>query len=133
MNSPALHALLADMVLVVHAGFVVFVVSGCGAILVGPWAGWRWIYSRRFRWLHLAAIAVVVAQAWLGRLCPLTLWESELRRRAGEAGYAGGFIQHWLHRLLYYDVPPWVFVVTYTIFGALVLGLWWRDRGRLGP
>ena len=129
--SPAGYQLLADLILVVHSSFVVFVVLGCLLILVGPWLGWSWIYSRRFRWLHVAAIGVVVAQAWLGRLCPLTIWESELRRRAGQGGYDGSFVQYWLQRLLYYDFAPWVFTLAYTIFGAVVLALWWRDRQHL--
>jgi len=131
VSSPAFYRFLADTVLIVHFSFVVFVLLGCVAILIGPWMRWRWIYSRRFRWLHLAAIGVVVAQAWLGRLCPLTIWESELRRRAGQAGYDASFIQHWLQRLLYYDFPLWVFGVAYTVFGALIIALWWRDRAQL--
>jgi hypothetical protein len=131
MSGPALYLLLADLVLAVHFCFVAFVVVGCLAILFGPLAGWQWIYSRRFRWLHVAAIGVVVAQAWLGRLCPLTLWESALRRKAGEAGYDESFIQYWLQALLYYDFPPWVFTLAYTLFGAVVMALWWRDRRQL--
>ena len=131
MFSPSFYRFLADMVLVVHTSFVGFVVVGFLLILVGPVFQWRWIYSRWFRWLHLAAIGVVVAQAWLGRLCPLTIWENELRRRAGLAGYDTSFIQYWLARLLYYDFPPWVFGAAYTIFGALVLALLWRDRSHL--
>jgi len=131
MASPAFYQFLADFVLLVHFSFVVFVLLGCLVIFIGPWMRWRWIYSRRFRWLHLAAIGVVVAQAWLGRLCPLTVWESELRRRAGQAGYDASFIQYWLQRLLYYDFPPWVFGAAYTVFAAVILALWWRDRAHL--
>lgn len=132
MASSAEYQLLADALLVIHVGFVAFVVLGCVAVLAGPLFRWQWIYSRRFRWLHVAAIGIVVLQAWLGRICPLTIWENEFRRRAGEAGYEASFIQHWLQRLLYYDFPPWVFALAYTVFGAVVAGLWWRDRARLG-
>lgn len=131
MAGPAFYQLAADGVLVVHFSFVAFVVLGGLAILVGPACHWQWIYRRRFRWLHLAAIGVVVLQAWLGRLCPLTLWESALRRRAGEAGYEVSFVQHWLQTLLYFDLPLWAFGLGYTVFGALLVALWWRDRGRL--
>ena len=126
----ALYGFLADAVLVVHFSFVAFVVVGFLLILAGPLCHWRWIYARWFRWVHVGAIGVVVLQAWLGRLCPLTVWEAELRRRAGQAGYEESFVQHWLQRLLYYDFPLWVFAVAYTVFGALVLALWWRDRRR---
>lgn len=131
MASPTFYRFLADTVLVVHFSFVVFVVVGFLLILIGPVFQWRWIYARLFRWLHLAAIGVVVAQVWLGRLCPLTIWENELRRRAGQAGYDTSFIQFWVQRLLYYDFPPWVFGAVYTIFGALIVALLWRDRKHL--
>ena len=84
--SPALYGFLADAVLVAHFSFVAFVVVGFLLILAGPLFHWQWIYSRWFRWLHVGAIGVVVLQAWLGRLCPLTIWEAELRRRAWRFG-----------------------------------------------
>ena len=131
MLSATTYQALADAVLVVHFAFVAFVVIACLGILVGPMFRWQWIYSRRLRWLHLVAIVIVVLQAWLGRLCPLTILESTLRRRAGQAPYDASFIQHWLQQLLYYDLPMWVFGMAYTVFGALIVGLWWRDRERL--
>ena len=66
----------------------------------------------------------MVAQAWLGRLCPLTVLEMWLRREAGQRGYTGSFIQHWVGEVLYYSAPPWVFAVAYTLFGLLVLAAW---------
>ncbi|MGE0373054.1 MAG: DUF2784 domain-containing protein, partial [Gammaproteobacteria bacterium] len=104
------YRLLADAVLVLHAGFVAFVVLGLVAIVAGNLRRWAWVNNRGFRFAHLAAIGVVVAQGWLGILCPLTGLESWLRERAGEEGYTGGFIRHWLGALIYYDVPAWVFV-----------------------
>jgi hypothetical protein len=78
----------------------------------------------RFRVAHLVAIGVVVAQAWLGVLCPLTTLENALRRRAGQAEYAESFIGHWLHRLIFYEAEPWIFTVVYTAFAALVVLTW---------
>jgi polyferredoxin len=66
----------------------------------------------------------VVIQAWLGVVCPLTTWEMALRAEAGAATYSGSFIQYWLHSVLYFELPPWVFVVVYTLFGSLVLASW---------
>lgn len=114
----------ADAVLVTHALFVAFVVVGQILILAGLALGWRWVRDLRFRVAHLVAIAIVVAQAWLGVLCPLTVLENALRRRAGEATYAESFIGHWLHRLIFYDAEPWVFTAVYSVFGALVLLTW---------
>lgn len=121
-------ALLADAVLVAHGLFVAFVVIGQALVLAGLWRGWEWVRNRRFRIAHLLAIGVVVLQAWLGVLCPLTILENWLRAQAGEAGYAGSFIQHWLHRVLFYEAEPWVFTAIYTVFGALVIATW-----RLAP
>lgn len=116
--------LLADAVLVVHALFVAFVVVGQVVILAGLALGWAWVRGWRFRVAHLVAIGIVVGQAWLGVLCPLTILENALRARAGEAGYGTSFIQYWLHRVIFYEAEPWVFTAAYTAFGALVLATW---------
>lgn len=111
----------ADAVLAVHVAFVAFVVFGQLYVMAGWALGWPSARNRAFRFLHLVAIAVVVLQAWLGLVCPLTLLEFHLR--GGEAGWAEGqsFIGYWLSRLLYYQAPPWVFTTVYTLIGALVL------------
>ncbi|HVQ62262.1 MAG TPA: DUF2784 domain-containing protein, partial [Burkholderiales bacterium] len=70
--------MIADVILVVHALFVLFVVGGFVLILVGA-GSWGWVRNRTFRILHLAAIAFVTGEALLGVTCPLTLWEDWLR------------------------------------------------------
>ncbi len=124
MSADALHLLLADALLIVHVLFVAFVVLGLAAIYVGKWLAWSWVQNFRFRLLHLAAIAFVVLQSWLGAICPLTLWEMQLRESGRGAIYEGSFIQYWLQALLYYRAPDWVFVLLYTAFGALVVASW---------
>jgi hypothetical protein len=121
---------LADLVLALHAAFVAFVVLGLVAILVGGALQWRWVRDPCFRALHLAAIGVVVAEAWAGVTCPLTSLEDSLRAAAGEATYSGAFVAHWLGRLLYWQAPRWVFVTAYTIFGTAVVASWWLVRPR---
>lgn len=116
--------MVADAVLVLHVIFVVFVVGGLIAILAGGVAHWRWVRLRWLRLAHLAAIAVVVAQSWGGVTCPLTTLESRLRAAAGSTGYRSSFIQHWLHEILFYAAPTWVFTAAYTAFGLLVLLSW---------
>ena len=111
----------ADLIGVVHTLFLLFVVVGQVLILAGWGLGWAWTRNRAFRYVHLSAIAYVVVQQWLGQWCPLTIWESEMRRRAGDQGYQAGFIADWLDHLLYYSAPGWVFTVVYTLFGALVM------------
>jgi hypothetical protein len=116
---------LADAVLALHVAFVVFVITGLVLVIVGNACKWQWVNRLWFRLAHLGAIVVVVAQAWLGVICPLTTLEMRLREKAGEEPYAGSFIEHWLQRLLYYDAPPWVFIAAYSLFGSLVLATWW--------
>lgn len=124
------YGLLADTILVIHFAFVVFVVLGFVLILLGLLAKWSWVHNRKFRITHLAAIGIVVLQAWLGQLCPLTLWENDLRRLAGQSGYTETFVEHWLHKLLFYQAAPWVFTTIYTCFGLLVVLVWFLGRRR---
>jgi multisubunit Na+/H+ antiporter MnhB subunit len=123
-ESGTLFLLAADAVLLLHALFVLFVISGLVLVLVGKALNWSWVRNWWFRVSHLVAICVVVAQAWLGVICPLTTLEMWLRRQAGEASYAGTFISHWLESILYYRAPAWVFAVGYTVFAALVVLSW---------
>jgi hypothetical protein len=120
------YRVLADVVLVLHFAIVLFIVGGLVLVVVGNLRGWRWVNSRWFRIGHVAAIGIVVLQAWLGRVCPLTTLESALRNRAGVTVYEGSFIEHWVQQVLYYEAPPWVFAVAYTCFGLLVAAAWWR-------
>jgi hypothetical protein len=125
--SDSTYLALANAVLVLHVAIVLFVVGGLVLIVVGNRRSWRWVNRWWFRLAHLAAIGVVVAEAWFGITCPLTTLEAWLRMRAGVPMYGGsGFIEHWLQRLLYYDAPPWVFTLGYTAFALLVGWAWWR-------
>ena len=121
--------LLADAVLALHFAVVLFVVGGLVFIIVGNPNGWRWVNALWFRLLHLAAIAIVAAEAWLGIACPLTTLELWIRAQPGAGAavrYSESFVGHWLQRLLFYAAPPWVFVLAYTVFGALVVAVWFR-------
>lgn len=117
---------LADAVLALHVALVAFVVGGLVLVVAGNLAGWRQVNAPLFRFAHLAAIAVVVGEAWLGIVCPLTRLERWLRGQAGPATGDGGFIAYWLQRVLYHDLPPWVFTLGYTLFGLAVVAAWWR-------
>jgi hypothetical protein len=122
----ATYRMLADLVLTVHFAIVVFVVGGLPLIVAGNLRGWRFIKGWSFRLAHLAAVVIVVAQAWLGVVCPLTTLENWLRAQAGQAVYDSSFIEHWLTRLLFYEAPAWVFIAAYTAFGLAVAAAWWR-------
>lgn len=126
----ALYAVAADIVLFLHVSFVIFVLAGLLLIFSGHLLGWRWIRNGWFRLAHLAAITVVVLQAWLGVICPLTILEMWLREKAGDATYPGAFIAHWVEEILYHDAPAWVFTLCYTAFGLLVFASWLWIRPR---
>lgn len=119
---------LADLILVLHAGFVAFVVVGQILILAGLALKWRWVRNFRFRLVHLGAIVFVTVQTWAGLACPLTALENHLRHRAGQAGYDEGFIAHHLHGLIFHDASPRTFALVYTGFGLVVVGTWILGR-----
>jgi polyferredoxin len=110
----------ADAILVLHAGFVLFVVGGLVATWAGIALGLPFARNPWFRGLHLAAIGIVVAEALFGFMCPLTIWEDMLRGKAS----GPGFIQRWVHAWLFWDWPAWVFTTIYVAFGALVAWTW---------
>lgn len=124
MPSEAIYLLAADTLLIVHTLFVLFVVFGVLAIYVGHYLSWDLIRNYWFRVLHLAAVAFVILEAWIGIICPLTIWEMQLREIAGGETYSGSFIQHWLQVILYYEAPAWVFTMLYSLFGILVFSSW---------
>ena len=119
------YGILADVVVVMHALYVGFVVLGLIAVLVGYALDWRWIRNRCFRLLHLAAIALVCVESILGIDCPLTTLENGLRVGAGANGYRGDFMGYWLDRLIFFDFPPWMFTILYLAFGFVVLATMW--------
>jgi hypothetical protein len=82
---------LADLVVVFHLVFILFVATG--ALLA-----WRW---PRLFWLHLPAAAYAAAIVTIGFTCPLTPLEKHLRRIAGQEGYSGGFVKHYLEGVVY--------------------------------
>jgi hypothetical protein len=117
-------SLLADLVLIVHLAFVVFVL--CGGLLV---LRWRWI-----AWLHLPAVAWGTLVEFTGWICPLTPLENWLRAQDGKVGYEGDFLARSILPLLYpdaltQDVQVMLGVVVLVANGMVYGGLWknwWR-------
>ena len=91
MECVMLYSIAADVLLVLHLAFVVFVMLG-GLLLLK----WRWLI-----FLHLPAVAWGILVELRGWFCPLTPLEQHFRTLAGETGYSGGFIQHYLLPLIY--------------------------------
>lgn len=119
--SSEFYAFAADVMVFLHFLYVAFVVGGELLILIGGFRNWRWIRSIVFRILHLAAIAVVAVQELLGILCPLTVWEYQLREIAGQrAEWDITFVGRIFRQLIYHDFPYWVFTFMYIGFAVLV-------------
>jgi hypothetical protein len=115
-----LYLLLANLVVLLHFAFIVFVVGGALLLLHSRW--WALLHVPAFAW-----------GAWIefkGWICPLTPLENALRAKAGQGGYAGGFIEHYLTRLIY---PAGLSPRVQVAIGAFVLLLnfvlyWWILR-----
>lgn len=118
-------AVLADLVVLLHLAFILFVMLG--GLLV--------LRRRRLMWLHLPVVVWGAAIEFVGWVCPLTPLENRLRAAAGEAGYSGGFVAHYLIPLIY---PEGLTRELQWLLGALVLLVnalvYWRvlrsDAGR---
>ena len=115
----------ADALVVIHLGFILFVLLG-GLLLL------RW---PRLIWLHIPAVAwgIVVECLHLG--CPLTPWENQLRRAAGQAGYDGGFIEHYLIPLIYPagltpQIQLWLGAIVVLVNLSVYAWLIWRWRNK---
>jgi hypothetical protein len=134
-----MNELLADLILVVHFAYVAFVVVGLILVWIGFFLGWSWVRSFAFRAAHLAAMAVVVAESLLGWECPLTTWEYKLREASGGGAHTEGFLEHWVHKVMFFQLEPATFTIIYcTFFLLLVLSFivvrprppWRRSRER---
>ena len=77
--------------------------------------------NRRFRLLHLASILIVTLEALAGVGCPLTVWEDALRGVTRPQG----LIATVLARVLYWDLPAWVFVLAYAVWATLTVATWY--------
>ena len=123
--------LLADVILVIHFAFVAFVIVGLLAVWAGRFLRWAWVRNFWFRLAHVVAIGIVVGEAVGGVECPLTTWEAKLREQAGTTGvYEGTFLQHWVHRLMFFESSEATFTAIYLVFFALVVGSFWFVRPR---
>ena len=108
--------LLADIVLVIHFLYILFVVGSLPVIWIGAWLKLAFARNFWFRFAHLTAIFFVVVESLLGVTCPLTVWENTLRQVESDSS----FMQYWLHRIMFFSFPEWVFTAVYILFALLV-------------
>jgi len=117
------YRLLADLLLALHMAFIIFVIGG----------GLVALRHRGVIYLHLPALFWGVYVELSGRICPLTPWENRLRLLAGEQGYAGGFIEHYLLPLIYpQDLTrelQWLLAFALAALNGVVYGVFLYRRG----
>lgn len=118
-----LYRILADLVVLVHFAFVLFVVLG--GLLVLRWPRWVWV--------HVPAVVWGVLIEVFGWICPLTPLEVGLRRKAGSTGYEGGFVEHYILPVLYpaelTREVQWVLAGLVVVVNLAVYGVWLARRG----
>ncbi len=117
-----LYGFLADLVVVIHVGYVAYVIVGQAAILL-DWALRRqWARNFWFRATHLLAISFVAFEEGIGMVCPLTNWENSLRQLAGQETRAGTFMGRLFHDVIFLNLPASYFTWMHVGFAALVIG-----------
>ena len=114
-----IHRLLADSVLILHLGFILFVVLGGFLVLRWP----------RLAWLHVPVFLWGAAIEFGGWICPLTPLEKSLRELGGEVAWSGGFVEHYVTALIYPDgltreIQLLIGAAVLAINASLYLRLW---------
>jgi hypothetical protein len=116
------YGVLADFMVFVHLLYVLFAVGGQAFILIGAVLRSNVVRGPVFRICHLVAVGLVTIEAATGVNCPLTLWEYDLRKSAGQTFEESiSFIGRLVRLIIYYDFPHWVFTVMHIAFGLLVV------------
>jgi hypothetical protein len=130
------YSYLADAIVAAHVAYVGFIVAGQLAILIGAGLKWQWIRNPWFRFGHLGAIGIVAVEAILGIMCPLTVWEQNLRELAGQEVAGGSFIGRLFDWLLFYNASESILNACHIGFAVLVIATlvlvppyWGKVRG----
>ncbi len=111
--------MLADSVVLLHFLWIVF-------LIFGALAGY---YLRWVKYLHLGSLVFSLLLQGFGWICPLTILEVWLRQQQTPGGgYRGGFIQHYVEKIVYLDVPAWVILVGTLVVVAITVWVYLRPR-----
>lgn len=124
---------LAAVVFWIHVAVVLFNVFGLVAIPLGAWRGWAFVRVFWWRALHLGLLILVAVQVLLGRVCFLTIWQSDLLQQAGEPASDLPMIQRWVTSIIFWPLPLWFFAVLYLAVCGYALLLWWLVPPRRAP
>jgi hypothetical protein len=115
-----LYAIVADLIVAIHIAYVVYVVGGLVAILIGALRGRKWIRNPWFRVTHLLAILIVVMEIFLKLNCPLTTWENSARAAANQAVDGSAFMDRLLTFILIGSAPRWLINGLYFVFAVAI-------------
>lgn len=120
------YLLAADGILLVHFAFVAFVVLGLVFIWIGYFAKRKFVRNAKFRICHIVAMGIVLCEALVGLICPLTEWENNLRVKGGQDQiYETSFMKEWIYKIMFYDFSERTFMIIYALFLALILLTFW--------
>ena len=115
------YSLIADAIVAVHVAYVSYVVLGQLLIWLGLAMRWRWVRNPWFRWTHLIMMVIVGGEAMLDIECPLTRWERQFRKLAGQEASGTSFLGRLLHDLIFVNWPPPVINGLHIAFALVVL------------
>jgi len=119
---PSFCSFLADLIVICHFLIVLFAVGSQVLVFIGQMIGWCWVRNFIFRMTHLVVVAFIALQSLIGNLCPLTIWEYQLRQCAGQVVENDVFfLARLLRMIMFYDLPAWFFDIIYVAFGLLVI------------
>jgi hypothetical protein len=122
----------ADLLMLAHAGYSLFVVFGLMTILLGMVLGWRWSYNRYFRIAHLAATILLVLRVWITSTCPFSAAENILRRRITVPCPLGGVFHDVLHHCAFRGTNPGYLAGSSILLAILALLAFVLSRDRDG-
>lgn len=111
---------LADLIVALHVVYVGSVILGLLAVLIGGLCRWQWVRNFSFRAVHFTMMFIVAVESLLRIECPLTTWENDLRRSAGQTAAEGTFVGRMLDSVLFYQFPDHVFTMMYVSFALLI-------------
>jgi hypothetical protein len=112
--------MFADIILIIHFLIVGFNIGGLVIVWIGTLLRWTWIRNFWFRIIHLAAMSIVAIEAIFGITCPLTDWEHQMRVQ-NVGGFEGSFMQYWIHKIIFYSAPEYIFTIIYISFTIIVI------------
>ena len=116
---------LANSILLVHFIWVLFILGMIPVTIIGAYLSWKWVYNFKIRILHIIMMAIVTIETVFGISCPLTIWENQARVASGaKAVYEKDFIAYWIHKIMFFDLPHWAFLIVY-VFVLLTISFLW--------